>query len=178
MPKTTNLPEPVLDVEQLTLELQQQETEFESQINRSTSDNPVVNWILQEKPSKIGELAEQLFPGHVGKYSRLLFYTWVATVYNRHNPNRNPKVIPVNFIGAAGYGKSAITYDFGRKMSTFLTEKFKTPTTFHILVKTLAGVLDLTDVVGISHIQNGRTKIATPHDFPMEDGTVGILFLD
>lgn len=147
-------------------------------LQRAKGSNKVVDWVLNTSPSTLTQTALDLFPGKENTNSRMLFYTWAVTVVNRHNPRRNPKVIPINLIGAAGYGKSALTYDFGNVMSKFLTEKFGTEIKFHIMVKTLAGILDLTDIVGISTVQNGVTKIAPPDGFPMDDSSVGIMFLD
>lgn len=147
-------------------------------LDKAKSNNKVVDWVLSTSAKTLAHQAETLFPGKENTNSRLLFYTWAVTVQNRFNERRNPKVIPLNLVGAAGYGKSALTYDFGNIMTRFLSEKFGQEIKFHILVKTLAGILDLTDVVGISSIQNGVTKIAPPEGFPMDESSVGVLFLD
>lgn len=143
--------------------------------------------IRSMNPTEINQIANRLFPGNQHWHQRALFYTYTRTVQNRIKPKVNPRIYPLNFIGAPGYGKSAITYGFGMAMSEWLTETYvregEAPIKFEILVRTVGSITDVADLFGLVSITKdeegrNRTTLATPSSFPMGETSMGLLFLD
>jgi hypothetical protein len=156
----------------------------------SVSSTPVsraVTAIRAMNPGEITAIAQHLFPGNAHWHQRALFYTYTRTITNRVIREINPKIYPLNFVGAPGYGKSAITYAFGNTMSDWLTETFceegDEPIEFKILVRTVGAITDVADLFGLVTVTedeqgNKRTSLATPSSFPMNENSMGLLFLD
>lgn len=155
-----------------------------SSVSKQTAAQKAVSYLRGLQPAEVTVLANKLFPGNPSLHQRVLFYTYVRTLQNRVKRNVNPRIYVANFIGAPGYGKSAITYDFGFKMSDWVNETFTSvgekPIQFQILVKTLGGINDFADITGLVYVKQdqGRTGLAVPETFPMDENSMGILFLD
>lgn len=114
-------------------------------------------------------------------YQRILFYSWIQTIRNCRNPQVNPRYYTPNLIGAPGYGKSGLTYEFGRIMQNWLSGMAGEPIKFEVVVRTLAGINDFCDIMGIVAVdrEEWNTRLAPPRAFPKEgDYTFGVVFLD
>lgn len=129
--------------------------------------------------AKIAETATQLFGENV--HQRIMFICWMKTLQNRPNRNINPRTYPVNLISEPGEGKSAIVYAMQPAMERFLSQLAGEPMAFHVCVQTLAGVNDLSEILGIVHIDAARgvSKLFPHENLPSGDDPVfGVLFID
>lgn len=138
-----------------------------------------LNYLLNMSSKAIANTAMSLFPENV--YQRCLFHCWVKTVQNCQNPNLNPRYYTPNLIGAPGFGKSGLTYEFGEVVKPWLNSIAGGSVGFKVLVRTFAGINDFADIMGIVHVDQNdfSTRLAPPVAFPREgDKTFGILFID
>jgi hypothetical protein len=128
---------------------------------------------------EMNEIASGLFQDN--HYQRILFYSWIRTLQNCRNPKVNPRYYTPNFIGDPGYGKSGLCYEFGNIMTEWLTAQAGEPLEFKVVVRTLAGINDFADIMGIVAVdrEEWNTRLAPPMAFPREgDKTFGLLFID
>ena len=141
--------------------------------------NRVLSTLNSMSYSELTEIAKTLFDKN--HYQRILFYSWIQTVRNCRNLQINPRLYTPNLIGAPGYGKSGLTYEFGRIMQTWLTSLAGEPVKFDVVVRTLSGINDFCDIMGIVAVdrEEWSTRLAPPRAFPKEsDYSFGIVFLD
>jgi hypothetical protein len=129
--------------------------------------------------ARIAQVATELFGENV--HQRIMFICWVKTLQNRPNRNLNPRSYPVNLISEPGEGKSAIVYAMQPAMEKFLSQLAGEPMAFHVCVQTLAGVNDLSEILGIVHLDpvRGISKLFPHENLPSGDDPVfGLLFID
>lgn len=129
--------------------------------------------------AEIANIGAELFGENVQQ--RIMFMCWVKTVQNRPNRMINPRTYPVNLISEPGEGKSAIVYAMQPVMERFLSQLAGQPMDFHVCVQTLAGVNDLSEILGIVHIDTvrGVSKLFPHENLPSGDDPVfGLLFID
>lgn len=141
----------------------------------------VIAWIQNTKPSDMTNVALELFPDNY--YQRMMFYSWVRSVFNYGKKEFNPTYINMNFIGPAGAGKSGTAYEFGFVMSDFLSKvpgvTGKVP--FTIYTTTLQGINDFAEIIGIVHLdhESEQTKLYPNSALPGKTSTsFGMIFMD
>lgn len=136
--------------------------------------------VMALSAKQIAETALRLFPDN--HYQRVAFHCWMHTVQKRNKKHINPRSYPINLIGEPGEGKSAVTYDFGDTMEFWLTELGGEHVEFRVVVRTLASVNDLSEILGILHIneKTETTKIFPDEWLPhgKDQKVFGLLFID
>jgi hypothetical protein len=128
---------------------------------------------------ELTDVAKNLFADN--HYQRITFYSWIQTLRNCRNHKINPRYYTPNLIGEPGYGKSGCIYELGFILQGWLSDLAGEPVEFKVVTRTLAGVNDFADIMGIVAVdrEEWNTKIAPPKAFPREgDTTFGIVFID
>lgn len=155
--------------------------------NRQSLDPSVfdilVNHVATMSPKALADAVNATFPGDV--FGALVMLSWAQTLRNRQNPRANPQSVPLNFVGLAGVGKSAIVYKAGGAISDWLTKtaadlKLDAGTiNFRIVTRTLSGCNDITELLGVVSVNDGVTRVNPHADLPTSGATeFGIVFID
>lgn len=123
--------------------------------------------------------ARELFGDNL--HQRILFHCYIRTLQNCEDMTINPRYYVPNLIGAPGFGKSGLTYEFATVMTEYLSNLAGERVSFKVLVRTLAGINDFGDILGIQNtdFEQGVTRLFPPASFPRTgDGTFGFVFID
>lgn len=145
----------------------------------SSAYETVISYIHSMTGAQIAAKAKELFGDNL--HQRILFHTYVKSVQNCEDETINPRYYVPNLIGAPGFGKSGLTYEFATIMTSFMSDLAGEPVKFRVLVRTLAGINDFGDILGIQNtdFEQGVTRLFPPASFPKEsDGSFGFVFID
>lgn len=149
------------------------ETELDEPFDRAYAH------IMAMTDEQIAATGLRLFPEN--HYQRIAFTCWLKGVQNAKKRHVNPRVYPPNFIGEPGLGKSGMIYEAGAIIGDWLSEVGGGPIEFKTVVRTLAGVNDLSEIIGIVHLdhETKRTIIYPRADMPVRgDRVFGWFFVD
>lgn len=148
--------------------------------NQAVAPKGPVEFVRSVPNKQISDQAKAMFPNN--KYQRLSFHAWANTVRKNETPVINPSSYVLNIVGDPGYGKSGMTYGLVGPISAWLTEGCGTPVIFEIITRTLAGIVDISDLVGIPNVNKEEqcTMLYPPKSFPKGDerNRVGVIFCD
>lgn len=149
----------------------------------------ILNHLVKMDPKRLGAVGAELFEDDV--YGQLVFASWLTTIRNRQNPRANPQSTPINFVGEGGAGKSATVYKAGQTISEWLTRLANDSpgqgglglnvgvVPFRVIVKTLAGCNDISELLGVVVVQDGRTVVCPHDEIPVSGECIfGVVFID